>query len=110
MRKGLRTFCAAAWRWVNCAEDGLGQLPLLTLDWTGAVSELVVGRSSSCDLVLRNLNVSRPHARLFFREGKWILQDLESTNGTYINGTRVRRSELRAGDILWMATEQLRVD
>jgi len=64
---------------------------LLALDWTGAQSELVIGRHHACDVVLENLSVSRRHARLLFRDAKWIVQDLESTNGTIVNGTRIGR-------------------
>jgi hypothetical protein len=83
---------------------------LLALDWTGEPHELVLGRSSRCDLVLADLSVSRRHARLFFRDGKWVLQDLASTNGTAVNGRRVGRCELRPGDHLLVGAARLRVD
>jgi pSer/pThr/pTyr-binding forkhead associated (FHA) protein len=54
--------------------------------------------------------VSRFHARLRFRGGRWILQDLESTNGTTLNGERVGRSELRAGDVIAIGTQRLTID
>jgi pSer/pThr/pTyr-binding forkhead associated (FHA) protein len=71
---------------------------------------MLVGRGSHCDLVIDNSTVSRHHAHLFFREGRWILVDLESTNGTHVNGARVQRTELLAGDILDLGGERLRVD
>jgi FHA domain len=83
---------------------------LLALDWTGEQSELVLGRSSRCDVVVSDLTVSRRHARLFFRDGKWLLQDLASTNGTLVNGRRVGRCELRPGDRLLVGEARLRVD
>jgi FHA domain len=98
------------WAWRSRDQDERPQLPLLGLDWTGAAVEMVIGRSSSCDLVLHDPNVSRRHARLFFREGKWIIVDLDSTNGTYINGRRIGRSELLPGDLLALGTERLQVD
>ena len=84
--------------------------PLLALDWSGAQSEMLIGRHRGCDLVLSELTVSRRHARLMFRDGRWILQDLESTNGTTVNGWRVGRSELRPGDHLALGEAHLTID
>lgn len=46
----------------------------------------VIGRDPVCDIVLDDDRVSRRHARLGFAEGKWRLSDLESTNGTSLQG------------------------
>lgn len=83
---------------------------MLALDWSGATDELLVGRHPSCDVVLADPTVSRRHARLRFRDGTWALQDLESTNGTTINGLRVGRCQLRAGDRLMLGDQHLTVD
>jgi hypothetical protein len=83
---------------------------LLALDWTGAQGELLIGRHLDCDVVFPDTSVSRFHARLRFRGGRWILQDLESTNGTTLNGERVGRSELRAGDVIAIGTQRLTID
>jgi pSer/pThr/pTyr-binding forkhead associated (FHA) protein len=83
---------------------------LLALDWTGVVPELLVGRSRRCDVVLDDPGVSRRHARLVFRDGSWVLQDLQSTNGTTVNGVQVGRCQLRPGDSLTLGTACLRVD
>jgi FHA domain len=82
----------------------------LGLDWSGNQEELLVGRHSACDVVLLNPSVSRQHARLIFRAGGWVVQDLGSTNGTFLNGIRVGRAELRPGDRLLVGCESLRVD
>jgi predicted component of type VI protein secretion system len=83
---------------------------LLGLDWTGHQRELVIGRRSSCDIVCSDPSVSRRHARLVFRDHKWIVQDLRSTNGTIVNGTRVGRCELRPGDLLELGELAMRID
>lgn len=83
---------------------------LLALDWTGARNELLVGRHHACDVVLSESSVSRQHARLVFRDGAWVLQDLESTNGTIVNGVRVGRCALRPGDHVVLGTAHLRID
>lgn len=83
---------------------------LLPLDWDGGERELFVGRHEDCDVVLSDPSVSRRHARLVFRDESWILVDLESTNGTLVNGERVTRCALRPGDRLMLGNEQLKID
>jgi FHA domain len=83
---------------------------LLALDWNGAQEEMVIGRHPSCDVVMTGDTVSRRHARLTFRDGSWIVQDLDSTNGTRLNGQFVGRCRLRPGDQLALGSQVLRVD
>lgn len=83
---------------------------LLALDWNGSSQQLFVGRSSGCDLVLTDSTVSRCHARLIPRDGLWVFHDLCSTNGSYLNGRRVQRCQLRPGDRLVLGKASLRVD
>jgi hypothetical protein len=83
---------------------------LLALDWSGETRELLVGRHTACDVVVRGDTVSRQHARLVFRDGKWIIHDLRSTNGTAVNGTYVGRCELCPGDQLVLGEECFAID
>ncbi len=96
-------------RWTR-GEHFVPPAMLLALDWTGGQGELILGRHDSCDVVLSDPSVSRRHARLVFRDGNWVLQDLHSTNGTLVNGVRVGRCTLRPGDRLALGDEQLRID
>jgi hypothetical protein len=91
-------------------DDDQHEWTLLALDWSGEEHELMIGRHHSCDVVLGDLSVSRRHARLKFRDGRWVLQDLASTNGTLVNGRRVGRCELRPGDRVLLGDERLRID
>jgi hypothetical protein len=84
--------------------------PLLELDWAGGKRELFVGRHFGCDVVLSNRTVSRHHACLVYRDGVWVLHDLQSTNGTTVNGVPVSHCVLRPGDDLVLGDERLKID
>ena len=59
---------------------------------------VTVGRSSECDIVIDDPNVSRRHAELRAEDGRWIVADLGSTNGVRVNGRAVERLALEPGD------------
>jgi pSer/pThr/pTyr-binding forkhead associated (FHA) protein len=59
---------------------------------------LRVGRSRENDIVLENLSVSRYHVQIRYHQGQYVLFDMNSSNGTFLNGTRVTRRELLDGD------------
>ena len=60
---------------------------------------LQVGRADACQIKLSDTYVSSFHARIFSRDGDWYVEDLGSTNGTYMNQRRVTSPvEVRAGD------------
>ena len=52
--------------------------------------EYIIGRDPTCQVVLPDPYISRKHVRLFYRDGKWYVEDLGSRNGTYINGEDIR--------------------
>jgi ABC-type multidrug transport system ATPase subunit len=55
--------------------------------------EVVIGRSSECDLVLEDVMVSRRHARIQHKDGKVWIEDLNSSNGVYINGKKINSKQ-----------------
>jgi DNA-binding winged helix-turn-helix (wHTH) protein len=57
--------------------------------WTILSDEFVVGRGSDSDLVLPERQVSRYHIKILHQNGRYYLQDLESKNGTHLNGEQV---------------------
>ena len=63
-------------------------------------SEVTVGRSAECDIVVACRQVSGRHLTLCRGAEGWIVRDLNSSNGTYRNGERTRESALTAGDVL----------
>lgn len=70
---------------------------------------IVVGRKDDCDLRLEHKSVSKVHCVLVKTDGLLLLRDLGSTNGTRVNGTRVRRAALLPNDHLSIAHYKFRV-
>ncbi len=68
---------------------------------------LVIGGSIGCDLVLGDPTVSRWHAELVRDRDRWIVRDIGSTNGTRVNGWRVRRAVVEPGDVLALGAQRL---
>jgi pSer/pThr/pTyr-binding forkhead associated (FHA) protein len=69
-----------------------------------------IGRATRADFILDAPLVSRVHCRLTAHSATRLeVQDLGSTNGTYVNGRRVTRTELRAGDKLGVGRAELEV-
>jgi pSer/pThr/pTyr-binding forkhead associated (FHA) protein len=64
---------------------------------------VVLGREAFNDIVVHDPEVSRRHAQITFQEGRYIIEDLGSTNGTFINGRRVQTpTPLHNGDVVEM--------
>lgn len=80
-------------------------------DRKGPARELVrIGRGSDNDLVVDDLLVSRSHAEIRTEpDGTRILVDLDSHNGTFVNGRRVRRAPLARGDVVSVGRHRFRV-
>lgn len=67
-----------------------------------------IGRGPECELVLDSREVSRVHARIEAWDGVFRLIDEGSSNGTYVNGRRVRRKELNVGDTIRFGDREFR--
>lgn len=61
---------------------------------------MVIGRDPSADLVLQGGHISRKHAALSVRDNALWIKDLNSSNGTYVNGQRITEQALKSGDEL----------
>lgn len=59
---------------------------------------LVLGRRESCDVCLQFPNISGKHCELAFKDGFWVVRDLNSTNGIKVNGERVLKKLVLPGD------------
>ena len=96
---------------VSAEELGL-ERETATLTVNGKRHELdkrrvVIGRSRDCDIQVADANVSRRHAEVR-QEGAahWVV-DLDSTNGTEVNGRRLKRAKLRPGDRIMIGSTEL---
>ena len=68
---------------------------------------LLIGRRPDCEVMLQDDAVSGHHARLSWDTNRWQVEDLKSTNGTYLNTRRVRgRAGLKAGDVVTIGNSQ----
>jgi hypothetical protein len=68
---------------------------------------VVLGRSKECDVQVPDANVSRRHAELRQEGSTWWVVDLDSTNGTEVNGRRVPRAKLADGDRIKLGETEL---
>jgi predicted component of type VI protein secretion system len=70
---------------------------------------VVIGRKDECDLRLEHKSVSKMHCVIVKTDGLLLLRDLGSTNGTRVNGQRVRRAALLPNDQVCIANYKFRV-
>ena len=71
--------------------------------------EIYIGRSNELDVVLVEDMVSRKHARISFNGDALMIEDLGSTNGTFVNGEKIKRARLKEGDRVLIGTSIVRV-
>ncbi len=74
-----------------------------------ANKEIVIGRGSELDIVLVEDMISRRHAKIVTGEDYVILQDLGSTNGSFVNGERIRKQRIQEGDRILLGTSILKL-
>jgi hypothetical protein len=72
-------------------------------------AELLIGRESDLDIVLQEDMVSRKHAKVTIRGDEIQISDLGSTNGTFVNGQKVKRARLGEGDRVLVGTSLMKV-
>ncbi len=81
--------------------------PLPSADATILCSGFVVGRDPTCDIQTHSSSTSRRHAALTYSGHLWRCEDLDSRNGTFVNGQRIRNAPVGPGDVIrcggWVA-------
>src|SRR5277367_6567957 len=98
-RSDVRSFVL---RFISGKYQG-GEFPIAT------DKQILVGRSSDLDMVLVEDMVSRKHARIAMQGEQIWIEDLGSTNGTFVNGEKIKRARLKEGDRVLIGTSILKV-
>jgi hypothetical protein len=80
-----------------------GEFPVAT------EKQILIGRSSDLDMVLVEDMVSRKHARIAMQADQIWIEDLGSTNGTFVNGEKIKRARLKEGDRVLIGTSILKL-
>jgi predicted component of type VI protein secretion system len=81
-----------------------------TLSFPLRQGSTIIGRHSTCHICIPAKTISRRHCQCYVDGDKVAIRDLGSSHGTYVNGSRVERAELRDGDVLSLGGFQLRFD
>src|SRR3954447_2714073 len=71
--------------------------------------EIIIGRSSDLDMVLVEDMVSRKHAKISTAGGQVTIQDMGSTNGTFVNGEKVKKARIKEGDRILIGTSIIKL-
>jgi adenylate cyclase len=87
-------------------EDPLGRRKVFELE----ADEVVVGRAADAALVLEDGHASRRHAAIARDSGRFIIRDLNSGNGLFVNGERVSQTQLTGGDVIQVGHSRLVFD
>jgi hypothetical protein len=98
-RPGVRSYVL---RFISGKYQG-GEFPI-ALD-----KQILIGRSSDLDMVLVEDMVSRKHARITMQGDQIWIEDLGSTNGTFVNGEKIKRTRLKEGDRVLIGTSILKL-
>jgi len=78
--------------------------PVVGQRWALTKTELIIGREPDCDIIIADRQVSRAHARLYRTPEGFELEDLQSKNGTHVNGAPLTgRARLQDGDLIQVA-------
>lgn len=92
------------------ATEKTGASELLMSLTFGGKSELTIGRSDNNDISLDGLQISNRHARLLQTGNGVVIEDLNSTNGIYLNGKRISRQTISPNDAVQIGSFEIKVD
>ena len=70
-------------------------------------AEVTIGRNENNDVHINNLGASKKHARIFRRNGEYIIEDLKSTNGTLMNNENIITAKLSGDDVVTISKHNL---
>jgi len=72
-------------------------------------NEIMIGRNAANDIAIENLAVSKQHARIVKQDEAYYIEDLDSTNGTYLNKIRITKKDLKNNDIIIIGKHSLEI-
>lgn len=78
-------------------------------EWPVEDAVVSMGRDPLCTIVLEDPKVSRIHCEVKRADGQYIVLDRNSTNGTYVNGTKIKKHVLAAGDTVLVGSTEFRI-
>ena len=73
-------------------------------------SEITIGRGSKCDIQIDNLAVSNEHAKIIRHSDHYVVEDLKSTNGTFLNEEQITKGRLNPNDIVTIGKHTLQIN
>ncbi len=68
---------------------------------------ITIGRKIKNDIQIDNLSVSKQHARIVKHQGNYLIEDMQSTNGTYLNEKKITKQKLTNNDIITIGKHTL---
>ena len=72
---------------------------------------IYIGRHANSQILLPDRSISRQHAVLFnTQDGKWVVEDLDSANKTYLNGDAIHKADIKSGDVLRITNFTIEID
>ena len=71
---------------------------------------LTIGREHDNNVELKDPDVARYHARIVYQRGDYVVEDLDSTTGTWVNGQRTKRAALNHGDVVRVGSTEIAID
>jgi pSer/pThr/pTyr-binding forkhead associated (FHA) protein len=66
-----------------------------------------IGRGVGPEVWIEDKSASRTHCRIFQQNDSWVIEDLQSTNGTFINGARIQKQPLRDGEVILLGNTKI---
>lgn len=96
---------AGARRWSKTSDDMelTDEIHIFHLE----CDEILIGRHASADIRIQDMSVSRYHAMLNVTDGKWMITDIGSKSGVFVNGEPVRHVRLYEGDVITLGNRNL---
>ena len=98
---------ASGWTSAKALETGLREWPLDT------ATEYVVGKNGGANIRIPDNGVSRRHFKIYARVNRWVVEDVGSTYGTFVNGQQVQTAQLKHGDRIQVGVDvelQVQID